>query len=426
MSNENVAMECEHCGADVQDELKAHKSGEQLCESCYDDYRECDGCLNHYHMDDMTFAERDELFYCEDCSSDLDYCEHCEHYGCDLELSKVNDDHGNEIQCCSQCRDDMNTFYCERCNEYYSEDYYERYHIRGIGTVCQGCEEDTDTFTCVYCDETYETRNQGNDDEDEPCCRNCVEEHDTSYIHNYSFKPRPIFFKGKNEDNNALFFGLELEVEQKRSSVDRGTMAKKIQRDCCYFKSDGSLEYGFEIVTHPMTISYINENKETVFKSMLDELINNKYKSYDSNTCGMHIHLSKKAFGTWQLYRFIKFFIDNKDFITAISQRKQEHLERWAAIESEPDSSIIYKAKKKNGNSKRYVAINLQNDKTIELRVFRGTLNYYSFMKNIEFAYALFNFSRDVNDTSVEAFKKYISKSNEYTMLNKFIQTKNL
>jgi len=73
MSNENVAMECEHCGADVQDELKAHKSGEQLCESCYDDYRECDGCLNHYHMDDMTFAERDELFYCEDCSSDLDY-----------------------------------------------------------------------------------------------------------------------------------------------------------------------------------------------------------------------------------------------------------------------------------------------------------------------------------------------------------------
>jgi len=426
MANENVAMECDHCGADVQDELKAHKSGVQLCESCYEDYYECDGCLNHFHRDDMTYAERDELFYCEDCSSDLDYCEACDKYGCDLELENIHDRDGNMKKCCQSCREDMDVFYCEQCNEYYSEAYYDRYHIRGIGTVCQGCEEDTDTFTCVYCDETYEVRNQGNDDADEPCCRNCSVEHDASYIHNYSFKPRPTFFKGKNEDNNALFFGLELEVEQKRSNIDRGAMAKKIQRDCCYFKSDGSLDHGFEIVTHPMTISYINENKETVFKSMLDELINNKYKSYDSTTCGMHIHLTKKAFGTWQLYRFIKFFIDNKDFITAISQRKEEHLERWAAIESEPDSSIIYKAKKKNGNSKRYVAINLQNDKTIELRVFRGTLNYYSFMKNIEFAYALFNFSRDVNDTSVEGFKKYISKSNEYTMLNKFIQTKNL
>jgi hypothetical protein len=203
-------------------------------------------------------------------------------------------------------------------------------------------------------------------------------------------------------------------------------MAKEIKHDAYYFKNDGSLSNGFEIVTHPMTISYIHQHKEDVFKKMLNALINNRYRSYDSDTCGMHVHLSKKSFGTWQLYRFIKFFVDNKEFVTAISQRKIDNLNRWATIEEESTDAIIYKAKKKSGNHRRYVAINLQNDKTIELRIFRGTLNYQSFMKNIEFCYALFNFTRDCKDITLVAFKEYISNSSEYNMLNKFIKTKNL
>ena len=59
------------------------------------------------------------------------------------------------------------------------------------------------------------------------------------------------------------------------------------------------------------------------------------------------------------------------------------------------DSSLIYKAKKKDGNSERYVAINLKNSQTIEIRIFRGTLNFNSFMKNIEFAHALFMYTKE-------------------------------
>jgi hypothetical protein len=159
---------------------------------------------------------------------------------------------------------------------------------------------------------------------------------------------------------------------------------------------------------------------------MLDKLIKAGYRSYDSSTCGIHIHLSKKCFTTWQLFRFIKFFIDNKQFVIDISQREIEQLERWAAIENDNDDTIIYKAKKKCGGFKRYSAINVQNDSTIEIRIFRGTLNYLSFLKNIEFCYALFNFSRDSKETTISAFKEYIEQSNEYAMLKKFIKTKNL
>jgi hypothetical protein len=268
----------------------------------------------------------------------------------------------------------------------------------------------------------------GEDDSEYWICSSC-DERGGSHIHSYSYKPRAVFKKADNEhvkDVGQLYFGIELEVERNGSDTSKSSMAKLIENDAYYLKNDGSLSDGFEIVTHPMTFSFIQQNKSIVFSKMLSLLSVKGYRSYDSDTCGMHIHLSKKAFGTWQLYRFIKFFVDNKDFVTSISQRKSEQLNKWATIEEEDDNSIIYKAKKKDGNSKRYVAINLQNDKTIELRIFRGTLNHMSFMKNIEFAYALFNFTRDCKNISLQSFREYINQSNEYTMLKKFIKTKNL
>jgi hypothetical protein len=140
----------------------------------------------------------------------------------------------------------------------------------------------------------------------------------------------------------------------------------------------------------------------------------------------MHIHISKANFTTWHLYRFLKFFVENKEFIVSISQRKIEKLQKWANIEDENDSSLIYKAKKKDGNDKRYVAINLQNKATIEIRIFRGTLNSNSFMKNIEFAHSLFMYTKENKDISLDGFKMYLESSCDYSNLKKFINLKNL
>jgi hypothetical protein len=397
-----------------------------VCDSCYEDYSRCHSCEDIFKNDDMSSDSHGHR-HCQSCYDDLDHCENCDDVANDLSLTRVNTRSGEQCWC-EGCADN-NTFHCNRCYEYY-DDWYCSYDVRRIGVVCEGCRDDIGTFECQECNDVWCSDECANPDDDgeDWVCNNCNAD-GGGRIHSYSYKPRAKFHKADNEhvkDTNQLYFGIELEVERNGSSTDKSSMAKLIEHDSYYLKNDGSLSDGFEIVTHPLTFSYIQQNKSIIFSKMLSLLSSNRYRSYDSDTCGMHIHLSKKAFGTWQLYRFIKFFVDNKDFVTYISQRKSEQLNKWATIEEENDNAIIYKAKKKGGNSKRYVAINLQNDKTVELRIFRGTLNHMSFMKNIEFAYALFNFTRDCKDISLQSFKEYINQSNEYTMLKKFIKTKNL
>jgi hypothetical protein len=397
-----------------------------VCDSCYEDYSRCHSCEDIFKNDDMSSDSHGHR-HCQSCYDDLDHCESCDDVGNDLSLTRINTRNGEECWC-EGCADN-NSFYCDNCNEYFS-DWHCNYEVRRIGRVCESCRDNIGTFECQECNDEWPDSYCANpdDDSEDYICNTC-NENGGGHIHSYSYKPRAKFHKADNEhvkDTNQLYFGIELEVERNGSSTDKGSMAKLIEHDSYYLKNDGSLSDGFEIVTHPLTFSYIQQNKSIIFSKMLSLLSSNGYRSYDSDTCGMHIHLSKKAFGTWQLYRFIKFFVDNKDFVTYISQRKSEQLNKWATIEEENDNAIIYKAKKKGGNSKRYVAINLQNDKTVELRIFRGTLNHMSFMKNIEFAYALFNFTRDCKDISLQSFKEYINQSNEYTMLKKFIKTKNL
>jgi hypothetical protein len=287
--------------------------------------------------------------------------------------------------------------------------------------VCDNCFENGDYISCNECGDYIHTHDSCYSEESESdYCQSCFDSLTPKLINSYSYKPAAIF-KGKGD----TYFGIELEVERDGSDTSKDDMASEIKDDDWYFKQDGSLNDGFEIITHPMSFDYIISRQDDL-KSMLSKLSSSGYKSYDKKTCGMHIHISKKGFGTWHLLRFMKFFQDNATFVTAISQRTKDQLDKWASIEDESEETLLYKAKKKGGNMKRYVAINLQNSYTVELRLFRGTLNPSSFFKNIEFTQALFNFSKDEKEMTVDNFKKYISKSSEYSMLKKFLKLKNL
>jgi hypothetical protein len=419
-------INCARCGNLTPDCEASDTEDGLVCEKCNEDYVSCYGCNDRLH-EDGCYKVNDED-YCQSCYDDIPYCERCEHREPDMDTTTVATG-GDDQEWCDCCRDD-HSFWCERCEQSFSDRHHSYTRVRTMGIMCEDCCDRVGTFSCEECGDTWpdDDRAYDEDNEDDYICNHCAN-NGKRHIHSYSYKPAPLFRTASNQKmkSDTLYFGLELEVERDNSSIQVGKMAEDILNEQVYYmKNDGSLNNGFEIVTHPMTFEFIQEHKADVFKPMLDKLISAGYRSYDSKTCGIHIHLTKKCFTTWQLYRFIKFFLDNRDFVTAISQRNIEQLERWATIEEESNDSIVYKAKKKGGNSRRYSAVNLQNDRTIEIRIFRGTLNYLSFLKNIEFCYALFNFSRDVKETTVAAFKEYIEQSNEYAMLKKFIKTKNL
>jgi L-rhamnose mutarotase len=395
-TEEQDVLECADCSTELTSEDYVDNNGDPICEDCDEHYYTCSGCSDVNHSDDTYFVHDDP--WCSSCYHDrFSICDDCDETNNSDDMNTVQGRSGGDRHVCNSCRRDY--YWCSNCDEYVHEDNYAG------NDLCNGCADDVDE----------------DDDEEE------------QIIKGYSYKPRPIFFKISDTDN--VFLGIELEVERGDSSTRHDDMAHMIDRDFLYFKTDGSLDNGFEIVTHPMTISYVRKHKN-VWAEILNILRSNKYRSYDTKTCGMHIHISKNAFTTWHLYRFMKFFVDNADFVSKISQRKIANLDRWAALTDKPNTSqeeyskdmLMYKAKKKKGNNNRYLAVNLQNSNSVEVRIFRGTLNDSSFFKNIEFVQALFDYTKSISeaDMSLKTFLSFIKDNNEYPYLRKFIADKNI
>ena len=241
-------------------------------------------------------------------------------------------------------------------------------------------------------------------------------------IHSYSYKPNPIFFKNPKE-KSKLFLGVELETESKGNC--RQSCAEEIDdiSDLYYLKNDSSIDDGFEIVSHPFSPTWYFEHK-SIFNDLLDTLRNNGFRSYNTSTCGIHIHITKSYLSGLDIAKLHLFFCENEEFIKTISQRNPNNLNQWGKIKK--DKKAIYDQSKKKGGSERYTAINLQNHNTIEFRIFRGTLNENSYHKNIEFVIAICRFVKvtSLQQLTTNQFYNYVSKDKNYKNLTKFMEAK--
>lgn len=255
--------------------------------------------------------------------------------------------------------------------------------------LCEDCYDDHYT-SCSRCgriihqdDAYYET-----DDSEEPYCYGCYQRYcNNRSIHDYYYKPEPIFYGTGNR-----FFGVELEVDCAGEISENAESVMHVANgnglEHVYCKHDGSLEEGFEIVTHPMTLNYhINEMP---WKKTLIRLKNLHYLSHQANTCGLHIHVNRDSLGeTYEdqeevIARILYFFEKNWDELLKFSRRTQYQL-RWAARYGYKDKpKDILDHAKCGGNNGRYSCINLENSNTIEFRMFRGTLKYNTIIATLQ------------------------------------------
>ena len=91
-------------------------------------------------------------------------------------------------------------------------------------------------------------------DTDYPYCRHCYQQRCSGeYIHDYGFKPEPIFY-GKAFATSEQSLKLTAEVILMRAPKKQ--QIQLILTKEKYIKYDGSLDDGMEIVTHPMTLDY--------------------------------------------------------------------------------------------------------------------------------------------------------------------------
>lgn len=278
---------------------------------------------------------------------------------------------------------------CDHCRNYTT--MTTTAYVLAFGQFCETCQTNVGATECDNCGTLYAPAYGGCcwDEEDEE------DEEDTAGIHDYSYRPVPQF----HGDEGAPMFGVELEVETDSGSlVDAAETARRWLGSLVYLKHDSSLEHGFEIVTHPMSLAYAQANDW----SGLDELRKMGVTSWDPATTGMHVHVGRESFrGDSHAWRFAQLFARNADPMQAVAGRK---CAEWASFGPALRDNIRRHCVEKAYPLERYTAVNMQNDATIEVRIFRGTLNVSHFLANIELVAAAVEYTRHLTSKNVIDF----------------------
>jgi hypothetical protein len=173
-----------------------------------------------------------------------------------------------------------------------------------------------------------------------------------------------------------------------------------------------------------MTFGYLRTQYEAIGKG-LTEFSRWGLRSYQPGTCGLHVHISKTAFTGLHLYRFLKMFYENPVFTMKIAQRRGSDAERWASLTTENHSALIRKAKDGHDQVSRYVAVNTENGKTVEVRIYRGTLKTSSMLKSLEHAMAAYEYTKTcgMGECTSTAFVKWVGRnSKRYSFLQEWLE----
>lgn len=304
-------------------------------------------------------------------------CAHCGAIHPREELHEFDD----ELYCLD-CLEAL-TEVCDYCGERFRNS--ELHHEQGL-TLCHTCLEDEYSY-CSSCgrlvqnDEFYYL----DDGDDDGYCERCYDARREG-IQSYSYKPTPIFY-----GDGERYFGVELEID---SAGERHDHARRLMnignaggQKRIYIKHDGSLEDGMEIVTHPMTLKY--HLNEMPWPEVLDEAIHMGYLSHKACTCGLHVHVNRDAFGDSlteqeEVIARILFFVENHwNELLRFSRRSRLQMEQWAARYGRKDDpkAVLDQAKR---NYQRYQCVNLTNYRTIEFRMFRGTLKLNTLLATLQ------------------------------------------
>ena len=312
---------------------------------------------------------------------------------------------------------------CSDCDEIVRPDC--RSEDPNGNVICDSCYENN-YFTCQECDRFYD-----NDEyQEDGRCVNCLYDEDDRYefINDASYMPTLIFSKESWE--NTLFQGIELEIElpdsfRPANHADnfRSWLVKNKLERFIYFKEDGSLDNGYEIVSHPFTSR--SRHKLMNWYKVLKYLRQSGAKAFKTKTCGLHVHVNKSGLSFTDILKLKLFFSRNQGMIERVAGRLENtycEYQRFGLAEYK-DGSVSCDT--------RYVAVNVNNSSrksTVEFRVFKSTLTYSRFIACLQFVEACCEFVKVHGAPAIAGrdswldFRQYVIKAGCYQQLVKHIR----
>lgn len=347
----------------------------------------CSHCGEERPIEERRYIG-DEVI-CEDCVQN--YTGLCDCCGTRIwEMDAIRDEH---------------TFLCESC--------YERSYTR--------CEE---------CDCIIPNSSACCDDDGNYYCENCWEElNSRPPIHEYSYKPEPIFY-GKG----TRYLGVELEIDhggEDNYAAGHILAAANASGEHLYIKRDGSLDCGMELVTHPMTLDY--HMNAMPWEKVLDEARSLGFLSHKTQTCGLHVHISRDTFGYTGLEqecaiaRLLYFVEKFWPELLRFSRRTEAQVNRWAArygMKLFPHEMMDCA---KHPYAGRYMAVNLTNRKTVEIRIFRGTLKLNTLLATLQMVNAICDVAVSLCDEELQAMSwhSFLDRIHEKELIQ-YLKERNL
>lgn len=382
-NNDNDKVICTDCGGTFNLDNTIHFKGEDYCVYCYTErFIECEFCHTMVERDETTLDSNGYII-CDDCvDNHFTRCEDCGELmrNTDTYIVYQDAEENSSFEVCESCLQDY--YYCEQCYHWFTsscgKDYNGEWH-------CYSCRR--------------------------PFSAGVIDYHEYPW---YLYEPRNVF-----GEDDVLYMGVELEVDNGNFDID--DFHPWTDDELIHFENDGSLDNGVECITQPCSLRYHQEKFN--WKRLLEELGDQGFKSHDTDTCGLHVHLSRNAFAPLSITKLDVFLHRAWWFFSQIGRRdhiygdngksgdKNRKLSLWKDVWSTsgwkrhscmcrrcchtlserssfiPFNDEIYE---------RYQIVNTNNAKTVELRHAKGTLKYQTLIGTLEMYHALVKFIETV------------------------------
>jgi hypothetical protein len=251
---------------------------------------------------------------------------------------------------------------------------------------------------------------------------------DEDGVYDYGYKPTPVFH------GEGTQFGIELECDAlDHHSCDRQSAVDELNdlsdnHDLFYLKQDGSLDYGFEIVTHPASLEFFRT--EFPWRQITETAVHYGLRGHDVPTAGLHIHVERGALGDdhdeqdMHLTRLILTLSTHWRTVERFSRRRDS---RWAQLNYDgayDKTNPVHRDKmiraKGAGHS---LAINTEHRSTYEFRIFKSSLRPSTVLASIEFVAMLIEYVKSNDDETIQAhnWSDVIAKAGDYTYLPQYL-----
>ena len=310
---------------------------------------------------------------------------------------------------CEDCR--MWLYYCEECGDYFeSDDMVAVFDRDGdvVQFVCTSCAESY-YRQCPECGRWFvESAFDGRE-----TCALCTPEPEVILPY-HSGNPIGLKFHGNAEYSFINgHIGAELEITGLEDRAAADILEACGGYDFCHFEHDCSVD-GAEIIFQPRTIESWEAARPAV-SSMYDILTEYECTSEGGN--GFHVHISRTAFGSTNeeqadaIARFMRLFSDD-NFLRCcqIAGCSSADAQDWARNCNEYSKEEQKRIAERFGGN-RYIAVNVTNRNTVEVRLGRSTMDFGRFYGWMHFIAAMVRRSETITAKEADDFNEWMYKA---------------